>query len=260
MSAFMAFTKKELLQLTRTSKLAIILIIFVLFGIMNPALAKITPWLMEMTAESLEASGMTIEKVVVDDMTSWTQYYKNVPMEIIVFILMFAGIFTIEYQRGTLVNMITKGLTRGTVFASKSLVLSVLWTVGYWICYGITYGYNAYFWGNTNVKYPLIGAVYYYLYGIWLISLVVLFSSFCKTSTNVLLGVGGVYVLCLFAGMIKTVGQYLPTKLTDGFNLISGITGVSDYTKALVCTLIFSVVNFVTAKILMDKVNVIASV
>ncbi len=47
MKQFLTFTKKELLEQLRTGKLLILTILFILFGIMNPAMAKLTPWIME---------------------------------------------------------------------------------------------------------------------------------------------------------------------------------------------------------------------
>ena len=65
MKPFLAFTRKELLAQFRTGKVTILGILFVLFGIMNPAIAKLTPWLMEMMADSLAESGMIITDITV---------------------------------------------------------------------------------------------------------------------------------------------------------------------------------------------------
>ena len=53
MKALIAFLKKELLEQLRTGRLMLLSILFVLFGIMNPAVAKLTPWLLEVMADSL---------------------------------------------------------------------------------------------------------------------------------------------------------------------------------------------------------------
>ena len=112
MSAFTAFIKKEFLGLFRSGKAVILLLISVLFGIMNPAIAKLTPWMMESMADSMAETGLVVTAVEVDAMTSWTQFYKNAPMALIVFLLMFAGILTSEYQSGTLIGMVTMENTR----------------------------------------------------------------------------------------------------------------------------------------------------
>ena len=136
----MAFLKKDFLEQARTGKLLILLILFVLFGIMNPAVAKLTPWLLEMMADSLEASGMVVTEVTVTAMDSWVQFFKNIPMALIAFVLLEGGILTGEYQSGTLVLSLTKGLKRHQVLGSKAMVLTLLWTVCYWLCFAITYG------------------------------------------------------------------------------------------------------------------------
>ena len=48
MKQLAAFTQKEFLELFRTGRFLILAIIFLLFGIMNPAIAKLTPWMMEL--------------------------------------------------------------------------------------------------------------------------------------------------------------------------------------------------------------------
>ena len=149
MRSLFAFMKKEFTEQLRSGRLMILGLLFVLFGIMNPAIAKLTPWLLETLSDSLAESGMIVTDVKVSAMDSWVQFYKNQPMGLIAFVLLESSIFTKEYTSGTLVLSLTKGLERYKVVVSKTVVLAVLWTIGYWICFAITYGYNAYFWHNS---------------------------------------------------------------------------------------------------------------
>ena len=123
MREFFAFFKKEILQGIRDGKLFIIGILFLGFGIMNPAIAKLTPWLFDMFSETLAESGMIIGSVSVDALTSWTQFFKNIPMALIAFLIIYSGIFTSEYQSGTLILMLTKGFPRYKVVLTKTLYL-----------------------------------------------------------------------------------------------------------------------------------------
>ena len=66
MKSFCAFFKKEWLELARTGKLTVLIILFLIFGIMNPAIAKLTPWLMKTLSGSLEGSGLTVTNITVD--------------------------------------------------------------------------------------------------------------------------------------------------------------------------------------------------
>ena len=70
MKQLTTFTSKELLESVRTGKMLILSILFLLFGIMNPAIAKLTPWLMEILSENLTETGFSIISVEVNALTS----------------------------------------------------------------------------------------------------------------------------------------------------------------------------------------------
>ncbi|BCN30781.1 ABC transporter permease [Anaeromicropila herbilytica] len=238
-----AFTKKEFMEIIRTGKVYILLILFVIFGIMSPAIAKLTPWMYDMLADSMKDQGITIGKTVVTALTSWQQYYKNMSMEFIAFVVMFCGVLTLEYQKGTLINMLTKGLPRWKVIVSKYLAVLISWSICYLLCFGITYGYNAYFWDNSTAKHCVFAAFTSYLFGLWLISLIMLFSSLLNTSTAVLLATGLMYAVVLLLGMIPKLVDLLPTKLTRGVELLAGATKIQDYTLAIVVTIVLIVIS-----------------
>ena len=149
MRAFLSFFKKEWLEQLRTGKLVMLGAVFVLFGIMNPAIAKLTPWLLETLSDSLAQSGMTVTAYEVTAFDSWTQFFKNIPMALIVFVLAECGIFAKEYSGKTLVLCLTKGLSRRKVVLAKTATLTVLWSTLYFMCFGITWFYSAYFWDNS---------------------------------------------------------------------------------------------------------------
>jgi ABC-2 type transport system permease protein len=234
MNRFLAFTKKELLAQIRSGKLLFLGILFVLFGIMNPAVAKLTPWLLDMMADSLAQSGMNVTEVTVTALDSWVQFFKNIPMSLIAFVLLEGGIFTQEYQSGTLVLSLTKGLPRRTVVLSKATVLTVLWTAGYWLCFGITYGYNAYFWDNSVAQNLMFSVVCWWVLGLWVVGLTVLFSTLSNSSTGVFLGTGGVVLVSSLLGLLPKISKFMPTFLSDGNSLIYGLADAADYTTALI--------------------------
>ena len=126
MKQLTAFIRKEFMELIRTGKLFILMILFILFGIMNPAIAKLTPWMMD----NLVETGFALPAVDVNALTSWTQFYKNIPIALIVFLLLFSSTLTLEYQKGTLINMVTKGMKRWKIIVSKAVSICLLWTAG----------------------------------------------------------------------------------------------------------------------------------
>lgn len=253
MRAFLAFMKKEWMEQLRSSRLIILTIIFVMFGIMNPAIAKLTPWLFEVMAESLEESGMVVTTVEVDAMTSWVQFFKNVPMALIVFVLMQSNIFTKEYQSGTLVLALTKGLHRYKVVLSKAAVLILMWTLFYWMHFGITYVYNDYFWDNSIAKNLLFSVTCWWIFGLWTIALQVLFSTIASANTGVLVGTGGVVFGLYMVSLLPKLTKYLPTLLMDGNSLIYGAKDVEDYTIALVITCVTAFICIVVSVPILNK-------
>ncbi len=98
MKSLLALMRKEYMEATRTGKIMIIILLFVLFGIMSPAVAKLTPWMMKMLSDSMAESGLIVTNVQVDALTSWTQFFKNIPIALIAFVLIFSDIFRSVYK------------------------------------------------------------------------------------------------------------------------------------------------------------------
>ena len=244
MRSLIAFIKKEFTEQLRSGRLMILVLLFVLFGIMNPAIAKLTPWLLETMADSLAESGMIITDVQVSAMDSWVQFYKNIPMGLIAFVLLESSIFTKEYTTGTLVLSLTKGLERYKVVISKTLVLTVLWSICYWMCFGITYGYNAYFWDNSVAQNLIFSASCWWLFGVMVVALMVLFSTVAKSNTGALLGTGGVVLVSYLIGMLPKCSKYLPTYLTEGNSLINGLVETKTYMPSLLIAIAIGVICF----------------
>lgn len=251
MKAMMAFFKKEIREGVRSGKFLILGILFLIFGIMNPAIAKLTPWMLEIFSDSL--AGMQITEVTVDALTSWTQFFKNIPIALIVFVLMFSGTFTKEYQSGTLILILTKGLSRYKVVAAKAAVMLLTWTACYWLCFAVTYGYNAYFWDNSIAEGLMPAAVHWWLFGVWTIALIVLFSTLGKTNTVVLLGTGGSILGCYLLGMFPKPGKYVPTALMNSASLLTGAESAGDYRAAVLLAVLLSVICFIVSIVVMNK-------
>lgn len=91
---------------------------------------------MEFMAEDLAEAGMVVSAVKVDAMVSWTQFYKNVPMALLIFIILFSGILTSEYAKGTLINVLTKGLSRWKVIAAKTISAAAVFRSSYAVLAG----------------------------------------------------------------------------------------------------------------------------
>jgi len=244
MKSLFAFIKKECMEQLRSGRLWITLALFVLLGIMNPAVAKLTPWLLEVMADSLAESGMIVTGVKVSAMDSWVQFFKNMPIGLIAFVLLQGAIFTKEYSSGTLVLSLTKGLERFKVIISKAGVLAVIWSLGFWLCFGITYLYNSYFWDNSVAQNLLLSVVCLWLFGVFVISLMTLFSTISTSNTGVLLGTGAIVLISYIVSFLPKANKYLPILLTDGNSLIYGMAQSKEYIAAIIVTAIATIFCF----------------
>lgn len=253
MKTLIAFFKKEITEQIRSARLIIITAVFVFFAVMNPTVAKLTPMLYELLADMMAQSGMTVTDVSVSAMDSWMQFFKNIPMGLIIFVVLQSGIFTKEYRSGTLVLSLTKGLERYKVVVSKSAVLATLWTILYWMNYVITYACNAFFWDNSIAQNLIFSAVCWWLFGVWVISLMIVFSTAARSNIGALCAAGGVVFISYTVGLLPKCGKFLPTFLTDGNSLVYGVLNRNDYLPSLIITIIVSVVCFVISIPIFNK-------
>lgn len=253
MKTLTAFMKKEWMEQLRTGRFFVLSIIFIFIGIMNPATAKLTPWLFETLADTLSEDGIQVTNVTVDAMTSWMQFFKNIPLGLLVFILLESNIFTKEYQSGTLLLALTKGYGRYKVILSKSVILMILWSVYYWICFAITYGYNEFFWDNSVARNLLFAIVCWWLFGVWVIMISVLLSTIAKANTGVLAGTGAILLGAYLIRLLPKVKTYSPITLVNSAALLDGAEKISSYRASIVMTLLLCVVCVITSILLLDR-------
>ena len=160
---------------------------------------------------------------------------------------------TNEYQKGTLINILTKGLERWKVIIAKAMIMIGLWTICYWLCFVVTYLYNLYFWDNQIVSHMVLGASYVYLFGIWLIALILLGSTLFRTSYGVIGFVGGVFMIVYILSMVPQIQEYLPSQLLNSMSLLLSTTYPSDYLATILITLLTSIMSIGLSLVIFNK-------
>ena len=216
MRAFVAFLKKELLGGARGSKLTVLGIIFILFGFMNPITAKITPMLMESLSESLAGSGIIITEMEITALDSWTQFFKNIPMALIVFVLLYGNAFSSEYESGAVVLLLTKGLKRYKVVLAKTVNMLLVWSVGYFVSFGVTWVLSAILWDNSVATSLGAAVFYWWLFGVFTVCATVFFAVLFRSYGFVPVGVGGSIFVLYLLGLFKKLAGFIPTSLMNG--------------------------------------------
>ena len=253
MKVFVAFFKKELLETKRSGKLILYLILSVAFGIMNPAVAKLTPVIVELFADSLAEGGMIVTDVTVNAISSWTQFFKNIPMLLIIFVVAEGSRLSRELESGTLVLALSKGVERYKVVSAKASVTLLLWSAMYSISYLVTYFYTAFYWDNSIADSIGFSAFCFWLFGAFTLSLAVLFGTAAKSYTAVLLSacasVAAVYVISL----IPTIGRFSPAKLMSGMELIVGRSEPIDFLPAALISALIGIAAVCLSFPIMNK-------
>ena len=252
MKAFFAFTGKEFMEYIRTYKLIILLAVFVIFGFLSPITAKYLPQIFEMAG--LDPAAMGLGDPTAAD--SFAQFYKNVgQMGLLVVAIVFSGIMANEFSKGTLVNMLTKGLKRPTVILSKWVSSVLCWTVAYLLCLGITYGYTEYYFEIKGYHHLFASFLSLWLYGVFLIVLILLGGTLFKNVAGSLLLTGGVAVVLTLLNLVPTIQKYNPASLaSDGLSLMTAQKGLDDLLPAfIICGAAILVLTAATALIFNKK-------
>ncbi|MCQ4636297.1 ABC transporter permease subunit [Anaerovorax odorimutans] len=226
MNGFIAFTKKELCESLRTYKLIILGIVFLLLGIMSPLTAKLMPELIG----SFLPEGMTMSIAEPTAMDSWMQFFKNVPqIGLVVTVILFSAMISGELSRGTLVNVLTKGLCRSSVILAKFLAALLTFTAAYVLCFAACLGYTVLYWHDPVSLLPL--AVFaLWAFGILLIASLLLGGVLFRSGYGALLFTGG-FTVCLFLlNFFPQVQKFSPLRLAaDNVSLLSGELAASDF-------------------------------
>lgn len=248
------FTKKELVESWRTSRLLLLIIIFLIFGLMNPLLAKLTPEIVKMTI------GAAMAKTIPDptSLDSWTQFYKNLTqIGLIVIALIFSGTVSNEISKGTLINLVTKGLRRWSVIVGKMISLILQWTLCLSLTFLVTWGYTAYYFPDNKSPYLLQAAFPLWLFGLLLLGIIVCSSTIARNNYEGLLMTGAAVVIMILLNMFDKVKYYNPISLiTQNINFLQKASALEKYNPAIgisilliLLSLLFSVLIFNRKKI-----------
>ncbi|MCL2883876.1 MAG: ABC transporter permease [Oscillospiraceae bacterium] len=236
MKAFAAFCKKEILESIRTYKGIVMLAAFAVFGILSPLLAKMIPDLLNGTDMG---GGVVISMPAATAMDAWGQFFKNIgQMGVLVLVIVFCGIMANELSKGTLVNILSKGMRRGTVIWAKFTVAGALWTVSYALSFAVCLGYTVYLWGGGALPHLWLAVAGPWVYGLLLIALLSLGGILFKSIVGSLVLAGGLLVVMSLVAIAPQTQRFNPMALGgDAVGLLAGQTAAAEVWPALVVTI-----------------------
>ena len=130
------------------------------------------------------------------------------------------------------------------IFALALLVVEILAAVGV-----ITFGvFSA---SASTASLALID--FLLATGIFVISLMILFSTVSDSSTGVLIGTGSTVLISYTIGLLPKVNKYLPTHLMDGNSLIHGTAGPKEFISSVIVAAVATVVCFAVSIPIFNK-------
>ncbi|GLC29177.1 ABC transporter permease [Clostridium omnivorum] len=251
MRSYIAFTKKEWMDYLRNYKAMILIIVFAILGIMSPLSAKFMP---DILKEFMPA-GMSIQLPEPSNIDSWTQFFKNVSqMGSIVMVIIFSGMMSNEYEKGTLVNLVTKGLSRKSIIAAKYTIALVLWTISYWVCFFITWAYTLYYFPEgktTNLTLAVFG---FYLFGIMLILIVTLGAISFKNTYGSLLFTAIFTAVLFIINLFPKAVKWNPLQLaSSNMKILQGALTFSDIRNSIIILIIITLCSLGLSIVIFNK-------
>lgn len=249
MSGYIAFVKKEFMENIKNYRFFILFAVFLIFGIMSVFLAKFTPEILSAFAADME---MASEPAALD---AWKQFYKNISgVGFSAFIILYGSCLSGEYSKGTLVLLVTKGLSRKAVILAKYTVAAVLMTICYWISYAAAYGYTAFLWHDTGLLHVALAASALWLAGFLYLSILMAGCVIFKQTFTSILFTGGIVAVISLFGIIEPIAEFNPFILTSkNVDLLSGEIVPSDFIMPALISVVISISCILTAIKLFNK-------
>jgi len=251
MKGYLAFSKKEFFEYTKTYKLFIMLMVFAVFGITNPLIAKLLPEIVG----SLITDGVVITLPEPTAYDAWTQFFKNATqMGLFVMVILFSGVLSSELAKGTLINLLTKGLSRTAVILSKYTCMVLVWTMSIALCFGLTYGYTVYLFPKDETSNLLFPVFCLWLFGLFLLAALLFSAVLTRSNYGCLLITGAIVVICMIMDIIPDVHRYNPISLaTDNMGLIMNSIEVSSLYSAIMISCLFSLIFVILSVVIFRK-------
>ena len=107
---------------------------------------------------------------------------------------------------------------------------------------------------SSNIAVGLLPAmVHWWLFGVWIIGLIVLFSVLVKSYTGVLLGTGGSVLGVYLISFFPKAWKYTPTTLMESASLLIGTKSIEDYGIAVLITILLVVICLIVSITVMNR-------
>jgi ABC-2 type transport system permease protein len=219
---FFLVLRKELFEQWRTYRFLIVAAVMILFGLISPLLAKVTPELLKSIPDMPPGLAEAIPVPSLADAVG--QYVKNMSQfGILLALLMSMGSVVQEKERGTAAMMLTRQVSRETFVLTKFAALALTFTVSLALaalaCWYYTYLlFGALEWGPWLALNALMLVVF-----LVYVAVSLLCSVLARTQAAAAGLAFGALILIGGLGALPRIGDYLPGRLFGwGMGLVLG--------------------------------------
>jgi ABC-2 type transport system permease protein len=224
--------RKEWMELVRTYRLLVVVIVMLFFGLTSPLIAKFTPEMMKL----IPTGGITIQMPPPTVNDAIGQYIKNMAQfGILLAILLTMGTIAQEKDKGTAAMMLVKPLPRSTFITTKYLALAAMFALTIILAGIASYYYTLLLFEAMNILHWLALNALLLLYVLVYVAITLLCSTLTKSQVAAGGSALGALIFIALISVIQGIGRNLPgelinwgTRLMMGDNTASwGALGVS---------------------------------
>jgi ABC-2 type transport system permease protein len=234
--------KKDFLEIRKTSKIIVLPLIFIFFGITSPLTTKLLPQIL-----SSMAGEIAIKLPEQHWFDALLQFNKNLnQIGILAMILVFMGAVAEEKSKGTATLVLAKGVKHGNFVASKLIASASLLIGSIAISCAFCWYYTFYLFKEFDIQAALLSISFFAFLSLWLLVMVISFSMLAKTP----LAAGGLSLALFIFNSISSIfpteiGKFLPGKLLSlQSEVLTGIIAFEDVLPPVAVSIIVAVIVY----------------
>lgn len=252
-NSFKTYVKKEIIEGMRTKKFLVLVIGILFFAISDPIMLKLLPEILknEMQGADLSMLFELSQKAALDS------YTKNLfQLSTLIIVLSMMGIISKERSEKTLTIPVSIGCNINGIVLAKLSVYGVFILLINVIGMLVAYYYSGIIFGFTygSLLAATVSGAAYGLFFVFVISILILLSSFVKKSfVSVAVTLLTVYLMPL-AGYISAVKRYLPVSMLTEANYFADILS-KNMVVSMVCTIGLTVIFYVLSVFKLERVE-----
>lgn len=220
MNNYFVFLKKELIESLKTYKFLIMVAVFLFLGMASPVTAVFMPEILRWALSTdPSTAGMDLSMLITDPVAvdSWIQFFTGYvgQMGIFALVIVFSGMLSSEFSRGTLTIMLSKGLSRSTVILSKLTGALIVWTISYALAALVAWAYTVYFFPGERIPNLFPAVLCLWIFGVFLLAMTILMATLTKKGFACMLLLGASAVVFMILNLSPQIAKYNPASLVD---------------------------------------------